>query len=99
MMEFFEFLFVNLFDRAIGSVHEYVNQNPVFGFLNSDSVFHTGLPVAVVAGYSGTVPELAKAEFSHGELVVTVPNDVDLDWRDEVWSEGNGIGRLCVCQV
>lgn len=44
------------FALQIGSVFEYVNQRPVFGILNSDSIFYvpllgffafTGIPVSV----------------------------------------------------
>ncbi|XAR61191.1 hypothetical protein NMG60_11034824 [Bertholletia excelsa] len=50
-----------------------------------------------------TRPELASAEYSDGELVVTVPKDVGFDGSDaeEVWGEGNGgigAGRLVLVQ-
>ena len=38
--------------------------------------------------------ELATMEFSHGELVVTMPRDVDLERSEEVWIEVNGPGRF-----
>jgi hypothetical protein len=53
------FCFLNFlvtFGLQIGSVFEYVNQRPVFGILNSDSIFYapllgffafTGIPVSV----------------------------------------------------
>ncbi|KAL8214955.1 hypothetical protein R6Q59_027066 [Mikania micrantha] len=45
-----------------------------------------------------TLPELATAAFSDGELVVTVPKDVDLVRNREVWGEGNGTGRFVLVQ-
>lgn len=39
-----------------------------------------------------TQPELATAAFSDGELVVTVPKDVNLVRNEGVWGEGNGNG-------
>ncbi|KAI3668149.1 hypothetical protein L6452_43226 [Arctium lappa] len=46
-----------------------------------------------------TQPELATAAFSDGELVVTVPKDVNLERNQEgVWGEGNGTGRLVLVQ-
>lgn len=47
---------LSLFEMQIGSIFEYVNQNPVFGVLNSDSIFYapllgffaiTGIPTSV----------------------------------------------------
>ncbi|KAI3829689.1 hypothetical protein L1987_03817 [Smallanthus sonchifolius] len=45
-----------------------------------------------------THPELATAAFSDGELVVTVPKDVNLERNQEVWGEGNGTGRFVLVQ-
>ncbi|XP_024974265.1 uncharacterized protein LOC112512501 [Cynara cardunculus var. scolymus] len=46
-----------------------------------------------------TQPELATAAFSDGELVVTVPKDVNLERnQEEIWGEGNGTGRLVLVQ-
>ncbi|KAK1428307.1 hypothetical protein QVD17_17139 [Tagetes erecta] len=39
-----------------------------------------------------TQAELATAAFSDGELVVTVPKDVNLQRNEGVWGEGNGTG-------
>lgn len=55
---------------------------------------------------SSTLPELATAGYDDGELVVTVPKDVnfigldveDDDDGDQVWGEGNGGGRLVLLQ-
>ncbi|KAD6120021.1 hypothetical protein R6Q59_026142 [Mikania micrantha] len=46
-----------------------------------------------------TLPELATASFSDGELVVVVPKDVNLDGNDAgVWGEGNGTGQFVLVQ-
>ncbi|KAM0019133.1 hypothetical protein Hdeb2414_s0026g00681991 [Helianthus debilis subsp. tardiflorus] len=45
-----------------------------------------------------TVSELATTKFSHRELVVTVPRDVDLERSEEVWIEGNGPARFIFVQ-
>lgn len=55
---------------------------------------------------ASTRPELATAGYYDGELVVTVPKDVnfigsdveDDDDGDQVWGEGNGGGRLVLVQ-
>ncbi|CAI9263405.1 unnamed protein product [Lactuca saligna] len=46
-----------------------------------------------------TQPEHATAAFSDGELVVTVPKDVNLVRNQEVWGEGNGTGRFVMVDV
>ncbi|KVH94370.1 uncharacterized protein LOC112518318 [Cynara cardunculus var. scolymus] len=48
---------------------------------------------------ASTLPELATASFSDGELVVVVPKDVNLDGNQgELWVEGNETGQFVLVQ-
>ncbi|XP_052170782.1 uncharacterized protein LOC127786999 [Diospyros lotus] len=39
---------------------------------------------------ASTLPELATASYSDGELVVTVPKEVNFAASEEIWVDGNG---------